>query len=126
MKNIEKVLASKDKFISFKPADEKQISEAEKNLGLKFNKEYRRYVKKYGSGSYVGHELTGVTNCPEDDVVELTLQEKELNSDIPQGWYVLELTGIDGKVIWQDEAGNVYLGTEKICNSLIEYVEKGK
>lgn len=56
--------------------------------------------------------------------MDVTIEIKRNGEMIPEDWYVIEETGIDGIVIWQDAEGNVYQNQEKICSSLAEYVEK--
>ena len=60
------------------------------------------------------------------NVVDVTLAERNFCTNIPEGWYVIEQTHMDGIVIWQDEQGCIYKAIsgkiDKIHNSLKEYV----
>lgn len=127
MSRIIELMSQKKPFISSGGVTEKQINEAENILGVRFAKEYREYLAVFGTASYYGHELTGIrAGVPSLNVVDVTLEEKEYFTNIPDGWYVIEQTHMDGIVIWQDEDGKVYQAVPKhavkICDSLSEYV----
>ena len=122
------ILAHKDKFEPGTPASENNIVEAEKTLGLSFSQEYRTYLEKYGSASFFGHILTGISPFPGVNVVEVTLEQREFNPIVPHSMYVIEQLHIDGVVIWQDFSGSIYQTTPgskpmKICDSLKEYLQ---
>ena len=109
------------------PASQQEIAMAEKKLCLKFAKDYREYLRVYGSITFYGHELTGICDAQYKNVVYATLQERECDSSIPVNWYVIERTNIDGIVIWQSTKGAVYqtspnTKSKKISNSLTEYI----
>lgn len=131
MNDIIEILSQKELFISSGKTTEESVKEAEIRLGVNFAKEYREYVCSFGTASYYGHELTGISkNEPLLDVVDITLAEREFLKDIPNTWYVIEQTHMDGIVIWQDEKGKVFRtipnkSAEKIFDSLCEYIEKG-
>lgn len=111
-----------------KPATEAEVSAAEKELGVVFAEDYKEYVLKYGVISARGIELTGVTTAKRLDVVTVTKAERELEN-IPQDMYVIENVAIDGIVVLQNTAGEVYSFApheplKRICSSLSEYVER--
>lgn len=89
-------------------ASEVQIIDAQKALGLRFSDEYRSYLQKYGIAAVNGHEITGISQDDEADVVTVTKAEREVTSNIKPNWYVVERVDIDGVVLWQDQDGNVY------------------
>lgn len=127
MSGIIELMLQKKPFVSSGAVNERQIEEAENKLGVKFSKEYKEYLLAFGTVSYYGHELTGV--CVDDasiNVVDVTLAERNFCTNIPEGWYVIEQTHMDGIVIWQDEQGCIYKAIsgkiDKIHNSLKEYV----
>lgn len=127
MSDIIKLMLQKKPFVSSGAVTEKQIKEAENRLGVKFSKDYKEYLSAFGTASYYGHELTGI--CMDDasiNVVDVTLAERTCFTNIPDEWYVIEQTHMDGIVIWQDEKGCLYKATpkkiKKICDSLQEYV----
>ena len=106
---------------------EENIDKAEKTLNVQFASEYRSYLTKYGTVSVDGHELTGIHSSKRLNVVDVTILEKDRNSDIPENWYVLEQANIDNIVIWQNERGEIFQtcpGNEpiKIANSIVEYL----
>lgn len=76
-----------------------------------------------------GHVLTGVVDSKRLNVVSMTKTEWEYNPQVPHTMYVIENAGIDGIIIWQDEAGTIYQSMpykqpKKIAASLAEYVGK--
>ena len=127
MKKVLEALKAKEDFCSIGFADEKDIVNAEKHLGLKFSKDYKACLKAFGIFSINAHEITGICNSTRLNVVDVTLQEKSL-CKVSKGWYVIEQANMDGIVVWQDENGFVYQSQPnkepvKIANSLLEYLE---
>lgn len=127
MNGIIQTLKNKERLVVFKPADTRDITEAESKLELKFAGEYKEYAAAYGAASYYGHELTGICGIPYLDVVSVTEQERSVNPKVPQNWYVVEETHIDGIVFWQDENGVIYRSHPnaipvKVYDSMEEYV----
>ena len=55
----------------------------------------------------------------------VTTEQRQFNQDVPYNLYVVEDTGFDDVVLWQDEGGAVYRtvsgGLEKVGGSLAEY-----
>ena len=105
-----------------------QVVEAEKALNLKLSDEYRRYVLDYGAISFDSYEFTGLNVDGYLNVVEVTLQERNLRSDFPQNGFVVQQLGIEGIIIVQDETGAVFEmneagGQHQIANSFAEYIE---
>ena len=124
---IVEIINSLPKMLPLKPATEKQISDAENQLGLKFANEYKEYLAKFGAIMADGIELSGIAKSEHRNVVSLTQQERELNPTVPHNMYVVENLGIDGIIIWQDEKGVIYQSTPntepaKIANSLAKYI----
>lgn len=122
-------LAKMPSFRKRKAASKEQIQNAEDSLALKFSKEYKEYLSEYGVASIYGHEFTGICNSERLDVVVVTQEEQKKNQRIPNDLYVVEQANIDGIVIWQSRAGDVYqsqsnMNPVKICNSLYEYIEQ--
>ena len=89
-------------------ASEEQIAQAERALSLRFAVDYRQYVRAFGAVSAAGHELTGICASKRLNVVEVTLSARAVQPAVPQDWYVLEEANIDGIVIWQSGAGEVF------------------
>ena len=114
-----------DNVIKLKPASEKQIFDAEKELSLSFAEDYKIYLKKYGAIMADGIELTGISNSKNRNVVSVTKREWGLNNLIRHNMYVVENVCIDGLIIWQDEDGFIYeskpnFEAQKIANDLSE------
>lgn len=89
-------------------ASQKNIEDAEDKLGLKFANEYKIYISEYGAISAKGIELTGATKYKRLNVVDATMQERNLNSNFPKDMYVIENIGIDGILMLQDTKGYIY------------------
>lgn len=109
------------------PASENSVKEAEKNLHLHFSEEYKDYLLRFGCAAIYGHEFTGLCHSSRLNVLDVTAEEKKLTPFIPDDWYAVEQTNIDGIVIWQNQNGEVFqshpCGTmRKIANSLLEYL----
>ena len=103
------------------------IEKAERELGLRFAKDYRKYVAQFGAASFSNRELTGVCRSARLSVVAVTIYERSKVS-VPEDWYVIEQTNIDSIVVWQAADGDVYKTIpghqpERICNSLAEYIQ---
>lgn len=110
-----------------KGASAADIETAERELGLRFAKDYRKYVAQFGAASFSNRELTGVCQSARLNVVAVTIYERSKVS-VPEDWYVIEQTNIDSIVIWQAATGAVYktmpgYQPERICNSLAEYIQ---
>ena len=76
-----------------------------------------------------GIELTGIAKSAHRNVVNQTKQERELNPKIPNNMYVVENTGVDGIIIWQNSDGVLYAtapntNAKMVADSLSEYYSK--
>ena len=114
-------------FYSLTGASGEQIAQAERALSLRFADDYRQYVRAFGAVSAAGHELTGICASKRLNVVDVTLSARGLQPAVPQDWYVLEEANIDGIVIWQSGAGEVFQtqpGAEpiKLAGGIREYL----
>lgn len=110
-------------------ASEKEIAQAELRLNVRFADDYREYLERYGVAQMDGRELTGIGAVDHLDVVDVTQECREDAPDLPSSWYVLEDLGIEGRTVWQNLDGVVYLVSPdgeavKIANSLQEYIER--
>ncbi|MCL2281907.1 MAG: SMI1/KNR4 family protein [Fibromonadales bacterium] len=108
-------------------ASDKQTKEAEQALSLRFAEEYAQYIVTYGYVSFFGHELTGVCKFPRLNVVDVTVSQRKVNPAVPSDWYVVEEANIDGIVVWQSSAGEIWktapgFRPNKLCDSLCEYL----
>ena len=127
--DIVKTMQAKPDLFARKPATESEIKNAESDLGLHFACDYKEYLKAFGAASYFGHELTGICKSTRLNVVDATRSKREYCAGIPQSWYVIEDTGMDDILIWQDSNGDVYMterssASQKIATSLFEYIDK--
>ena len=126
MSDFTSVIEQKKAFHSLKGVTIETIKEAEEKLGLKFAKEYTDYLQKYGVASFFGHELTGLCTSARLNVVDVTIDERQYNQEVPQQLYVVEETNFDNVVVWQDVAGVVYKTApgekaKKVGTSLAEF-----
>jgi len=115
-------------FTSLSSAAEEKITQAEEALNLTVSDEYREYVTVFGVVSFDGHEFTGICLFPRLNVADVTISERISNPTIPLNWYVVEQANIDGIVVWQSSAGEVWQTMPgsppvKLCESLCEYLE---
>lgn len=126
MSTIIEELIKKSIFYCEQGASAEMIEKAEDALGLKFADDYKDYLQKFGSESCGGHELTGISEDMELDVVSATEKNFEKNPNVTIPLYVIEETHIDGIVIWQSASGEIYEtgymeAPERIFDSLTEY-----
>lgn len=110
-------------------ASEAEIAQAESALGVRFADDYREYLGRYGMAQMDGKELTGIGVVDHLDVIEVTRECREYAQSVPSSWYVVEDLGCDGRTVWQDENGVLYLvgldgETAKLANSLQEYFDQ--
>ena len=117
--------------LPLKPATEPEIVDAEEQLSLRFADDYRQYLAAFGAVLADGLELTGIAKSKTRDVVSVTMQEWEINQNVPMTLYVIENVGIEGIVVWQDQSAQIYRSMPhnapiKIAASLVEYVESKK
>ena len=127
MDKLINVLQSMEDFCSFSPVSKEKISAVEQMLNLSFAQDYRDIIFNFGAISTNGHEIVGICNSKRLDVLEVTKNEKQINLRIPDTFYVIEQTNIDGIVVWQDEFGRIYQTIANsepklICMSLQEYL----
>jgi len=113
--------------LPLKPASNYEIVDAELQLRLNFSYDYKEYLSTFGAIIADGIELTGITKSEHRNVVLVTKREWELNNNVPKVMYVVENTGIDGVVIWQDTDGKIYqtmpnLQPQEIAKSLNNYI----
>ena len=108
MQNIVDIIKSKRGLISGDGVSESRIVEMEEALGLSFAPSYREYLLNFGIAAFGGHELTGITRSNHVNVLEVTKEEKLLNKEVPDDFYVIENAGIDGIIIWQSSSGEIY------------------
>lgn len=121
------VINSLEEIISTGGTSEKDIINAEQELSVSFSEEYKIFLTEFGSVLADDVEIVGIAKAKNRNVVEVTKRERELNEAIPHNLYVVENTGIEGIIIWQDENGVIFQSSpnkspEKISNSLAEYI----
>lgn len=127
--DILSIMKEKPFFKSYVSGTKEDIINAEEKLKLCFSEEYKKYLTAYGFVTYEGHELTGICKSKRLNVVDVTLDERNITPYIPNDWYVIEQLNIDGIAIWQSSTGEIFqtapnTNPKKICNSLAEYIVK--
>ena len=128
MDDIINILKEKGDFDCLDGATQEDIAAAEKELNLKFAKDYRKYLVECGLASADGHEFTGIVKSPRLNVVDVTVRMCKKIKEMPSDAYVVEELNIDGIVILQTTDGTVYEGApnravKKIASSLSEYIK---
>lgn len=128
MSKIVDVINKLPELLPLKAASDVDIKDAEIQLRLSFSEEYKEYLSNFGAIMADGIELTGIAKSAHRSVVAQTKQERELNSKVPNTMYVIENTGVDGIIIWQDGDGIIYKTSPnvepmKIATSMCEYIE---
>lgn len=117
-----------EKLFYAKGCTDEQVKTAEKKLGFSLPMEYVQYVKAFGAISFYATEWTGLNVGGRINVVDVTEQERKINSDFPKDCFVLENQGIDGIIIVADTDGKVfsvqYDKKELICDSISDYLEQ--
>lgn len=113
--------------LPLKAASNTEITDAELQLRIRFSDEYKAYLSTFGAIIADGIELTGVAKSEHRNVVPVTKQEWDLNNNVPHTMYVVESTGIDGVIIWQDTSGLIYQTSpstqpKQIAKSLNDYI----
>ena len=104
------------------------IEFAEEKLKVRFSDEYKEFLANLGACVFREHEIVGICQYKNMDVIEATLEAREFNPAVPSDLYVIENTHFDSIYIWQDQSGIVYqtypnCKPEKIASSLLEYLE---
>ncbi len=127
MKAFKDVVKEYDDFTSLGGASEAQIEKAEKELNVKFNEEYRDFLKECGSACANGHEFTGICNTERLSIVTMTQRARQKNPNIPLDLYVIESVGIDKILTWQNTSGELFQNVagnlpERLKDNLCEYL----
>ncbi len=128
MKKFTDIIKEYEDFTAVGGASNEQIKEAEEELGLKFSKEYKEFLKEYGAACANGHEFLGICDSKRLDIVDATLKAKKKNELISDEMYLIEDVGIDKILTWQNSDGKLFQSVgkgepEPIKMNLAEYVD---
>ena len=109
------------------PAAPEEIDHAEEQLGLTFAADYRKFLLAIGSSICFDHEIKGISEDYNLNVVISTIEAREHFEQLPQSWYVIEDPHIDGILILQREDGSIYqiapgMTPMKIASNLENYL----
>ena len=128
MKDIVSKIEKIEKLFHARGCSNEQVEEAEKKLGLTFPEEYISYVRKFGAISFYATEWTGLNVSGRINVVDATMQEREINANFPKNCFVLENQAIDGMITAVNSEGSVFLvqygKIMPLCNSISEYLDQ--
>ena len=127
MKHDYSFIQAGNRYAKARCADDQEIAEAERELGLMFSEDYRAFLHQVGGCVWNGHEITGLVRDDYLNVVLSTKAQRRLNPEVYRSWYVLENTRNEGIIIWQDQEGTVWhtqRGTNpmRIAGGLAEYL----
>ena len=127
MSSIVDLIRSLPDLLTAQGASPEQIAQAESELNASFTPEYREYVSAFGYIVFNAHELTGICASQRLNVVNVTRQARTANPDIPPENYVIEDTGIDDILIWQNPSGEILQSIPghppvKAASSLSDYL----
>ena len=87
-KSISDVIKALPDLLPLKPVTNQQITDAELQLRVSFDDEFKAYVKEFGAIMAEGIELTGITKSEYRNVVSITQRERGLNPNVPNTMYV--------------------------------------
>jgi hypothetical protein len=116
-------------FSKHKSVSEEQILSAENELGVRFAEDYRLCISEFGQFTVYGHEITGITDDKRLDVVNVTKEQRDYLKYLPDDMYVIDEAHIDGIIILQNTAGEIFVTKpnstpQKIADSLYDYASK--
>ncbi|MFW6233123.1 MAG: SMI1/KNR4 family protein, partial [Nanoarchaeota archaeon] len=115
----------KDKFIIKTGVTQKDITDAEKRLKIKFTDELKEYFLEFGALRFLSMELKGLGyQSPNRNIVINTIKARK-NASIPKNAVVLEDIGEFHYVIYNNENNNViYWGNNKEIKIISKSLEK--
>lgn len=128
MGNLLSMIGNINGLLHLKGANDAQIAEAENKLGLKFDSEYKLYLKEFGCVTFGNHELMGLNTSDRLSVVYVTKFERKRKGSFPANMYVLEIINDGDIIIMQNEMGGIFEldesgNSKKIFQSLEAYLE---
>ena len=129
MSELITMLTQKPGIISTGSVSDELIKKAEDTLSLKFAADYKEYLANLGCVSLPGHELTGIFKSVRLNVIDATMRNRQLFTNIPADCYVIEEANIDDIVIWQNGSGIIFKATPRtepvqIAKSLVDYLKE--
>lgn len=107
--------------------DDSIILEAEKELDFKFDNEYKIFIKNFGVLRLGSSEVFGLGVDGYLNIVNTTVEEREIYGNILKEFIVIQDYGIGGILITLDEDGSVYEFrnniNKKIYNSFYDFLK---
>lgn len=128
MKELTDKIKSLPDFYSKDGVSQEVINKAQIELSVKFSTDYIKLLTSFGILSANGHEIIGLGGSDRLNVVDVTKEERTIDPNINQDWYVIEQANIDHIMIWQNQAGEIFqtqpgYGSRRIANTLLEYIK---
>ena len=128
MKKFKDIVKDYEDFTAVGGAQDEQIKNAEEELGLKFSKEYKDFLKEHGAACANGHEFLGICESKRLNIIDATLKAKKKNETVSNDLYLIEDVGIDKILTWQNADGKLFQTVGKgapefLEINLTEYVE---
>lgn len=102
------MLKDNNLFRAAEPASAVSIEKAELKLGITFADEYKRFLSGVGACICFGHEIKGLTDDVNLNVVSATEEARRIMEMVPHSWYVIEDLHMDNFLILQDKNGFIY------------------
>ena len=84
-------------------ADKQSIADAEHELGVFFNDEFKELLFHFGACIYDGHEINGICQFSNLNVLNSTKKARKALPNVSSQWYVIEDTHFDSILVWQSD-----------------------
>ena len=120
MKKFKDIVKDYEDFTAVGGAQDEQIKNAEEELGLKFSKEYKDFLKEHGAACANGHEFLGICESKRLNIIDATLKAKKKNETVSNDLYLIEDVGIDKILTWQNADGKLFQTVGKGAPELLE------
>ncbi len=120
MKKFKDIVKDYEDFTAVGGAQDEQIKNAEEELGLKFSKEYKDFLKEHGAACANGHEFLGICESKRLNIIDATLKAKKKNETVSDDLYLIEDVGIDKILTWQNADGKLFQTVGKGAPELLE------
>ena len=100
MTSISKKLRNIEEYFALDAVQHEQILKAEEILLVNFDKDYTELITNFCSISQRHHEIVGICSSKQLSVVDVTIEQRVINTLVTINYYVIEQANIDGINIW--------------------------